>query len=42
MVIYECISLLINLLEGKDYYIDNTNCLRIFVLHYMFKLKTLH
>ena len=23
-LIYECISVLINLLEGKDYYIDNT------------------
>ena len=23
MMIYECISLLINLLEGIDYYIDN-------------------
>ena len=34
-MIYDCISLLINLLEGKDYYIDNTNCQRIFVLYYM-------
>ena len=25
MMIYKCISLLINLLEGKDYRIDNTN-----------------
>jgi len=31
-MIYEHISLLINLLEGKDYYIDNTNCQRIFCI----------
>jgi len=40
-MIYECISLLINLLEGKDYCIDNTIKLpkNFFALHYMFKLK---
>ena len=31
-MIYECISLLINLLEGKDYYKDNSNCQRIFCI----------
>ena len=30
-MIYECISLLINLLEGKDY-IDNTNYQRNFCI----------
>ena len=35
-MIHECICLLINLLEGKDYYIDNTNYQRIFALHYMY------
>ena len=40
--IYECISLLINLLEGKDYYIDNTITTKeFFALHYMFELKPL-
>ena len=38
-MIYECISLLINLLDGKDY---SLIAKEFFALQYMFKLKPLY
>ena len=39
-MIYERISLLINLLEGKDYNIDNTNYQKNFCIPLYVKIET--